>query len=151
MASSNPTLAGEENSAHSDPLSVHHTSEHRLSPSISCHDKAVEPRIELRGEKYWVLHNYIRGSETFHCNETVTLTTHGSFSFMDNLFPLLDRWRGPLSVAVFAPGDDYGRAVEAIMFQRHCLEGDQSDLVRRLATFHIFFPDSHVPPKVILI
>ena len=50
VASSNPTLAGEENSVgHSDPLSVDHTSEHRLGPSISCHDKAVEPRIELRG------------------------------------------------------------------------------------------------------
>ena len=49
VASSDPTLAGEENSALSDHLSVHHTSEHRLSPSISCHDKAVEPRIELRG------------------------------------------------------------------------------------------------------
>ena len=134
-----------------DPINIDHFLGRRLSPSILCHDKAIEPRIELRGEKYWVLHNYIRGSETFHCNETVTLTTHGSFSFMDNLFPLLDRWRGPLSVAVFAPGDDYGRAVEAIMFQRHCLEGEQSDLVRRLATFHIFFPDSHVPPKVILI
>ena len=50
MASSNPTLAGEENSAgHSDPVNVDHTSERRLSPSISCHDRAVEPRIELRG------------------------------------------------------------------------------------------------------
>ena len=45
-----------------------------------------------RGEKYWVLYNYIRGSESFHCNETVTLTTHGSYSFMDNLFPLLGRY-----------------------------------------------------------
>ena len=63
--------------------------------------------LPLRGEKYWVLHNYIRGSETFHCNETVTLTTHGSYSFMENLYPLLERWRGPLSIAVFAPGDDY--------------------------------------------
>ena len=50
VASSDPTLDGEENSAgHSDPVNVDHTSERRLSPSISCHDKAVEPRIELRG------------------------------------------------------------------------------------------------------
>ena len=104
-----------------------------------------------RNEKYWVLYNYIRGSEAFHCNETVTLTTHGSYSFMDNLYPLLERWRGPLSIAVFAPGDDYGRAVDAIMYQRHCLEKGQSDLVRRLATFHIFFPEAHLPPKVIWI
>jgi hypothetical protein len=35
-----------------------------------------------------------------------------------HLFSLLDRWRGPVSVAVFAPGDDYERAVEAIMYHR---------------------------------
>ena len=33
------------------------------------------------------------------------------------------------------------------MFQRHCFEDTKSDLVRRLATFHIFFPDSHTPPE----
>ena len=43
------TVTGEEMSAApSEPLSVDHSSEHRLSPSISCHDKATGPRIELR-------------------------------------------------------------------------------------------------------
>ena len=130
-----------------DPINIDHFLGRHLSPSILCHDKAIEPRIELRGEKYWVLYNYIRSSETFHCNETVTLTTHGGFSYMDNLFPLLERWQGPLSVAVFAPGDDYSLTIKAIMFQRHCLEDTKSDLVRRLATFHIFFPDLHIPPE----
>ena len=39
---------GEETAAPSEPVTVDHSSEHRLSPSISCHDKAIEPRIELR-------------------------------------------------------------------------------------------------------
>ena len=38
-----------------DPINVDHTLGRRLGPSILCNDKAIEPRIELRGEKYWVL------------------------------------------------------------------------------------------------
>ena len=45
---SDPTANGEETAASSEPVTVDHSSEHRLSPSISCHDKAIEPRIELR-------------------------------------------------------------------------------------------------------
>ena len=45
---SDPTVTGEEISAPSEPVSVNHSSEHRVSSSISCHDKATEPRIELR-------------------------------------------------------------------------------------------------------
>ena len=96
-SASDPKVTREEISAPSEPISFDHLSEHRLSTSISCHDKATEPRIALRGEKYWVLSNYIRGSEAFHCNETVTLTTHGSYSFMDNVYPLLERWQVRIS------------------------------------------------------
>ena len=134
------STTGEEATSHSEPTRLDHSSKRLISPSLSCQDKSTDPRIELRGEKYWVLYNFIRATEIFHCNETITITTHGTYSFMDNLFPMLERWRGPLSMAVFAPGEDYGRAINAIMHQRNCLEKEQSELVRRLATFHIFFP-----------
>jgi hypothetical protein len=52
-----------------------------------------------------------------------------------------------VSVGVFAPGEDYSRAVEAIMYQRQCIDKEKSKLVRELATFHIFFPIDHFPPK----
>ena len=92
---------GEEASLPPEPARLNHSSEHRVGPSIVCQDKAAEPRIELRGEKYWVLYNYVRASESFHCNETITLTTHGSHSFMDNLFPLLERWQVRSSRPIF--------------------------------------------------
>ena len=44
----------------------------------------------MRG-KYWVLYNYIRAAKHYNCNETITYTTHGDFTFLDNLEPLLER------------------------------------------------------------
>ena len=45
--------------------------------------------------QYWVLYNYVRAEKVFNCNESLTYTTHGDFSFLDNLEPLLARWLGP--------------------------------------------------------
>jgi len=98
----------------------------------------------MRG-KYWVLYNYIRAANHFNCNETITYTTHGDFTFLDNLEPLLERWRGPLSVAVYAPGSDLEDSIDAILYFRDCTN---SSLVRDLASFHIYFDLSHIPAQV---
>ena len=95
--------------------------------------------------KYWVLYNYVRAEKLFNCNETITYTTHGDFSFLDNLEPLLARWRGPVSVAVYAPGSDLDDTIDAILYFRDC--GD-TDLVRSYATFHVFFDLDHIPANV---
>ena len=42
--------------------------------------------------KYWVLYNYVRARKYFNCNQTITYTTHGDFTFLDNLEPLLERY-----------------------------------------------------------
>ena len=68
--------------------------------------------------KYWVLYNYIRAARQFNCAETITYTTHGQFTFLDNLEPLLERWRGPISVAVYAPGSDLQETVDVILYFR---------------------------------
>ena len=68
--------------------------------------------------KYWVLYNYIRAARQFNCAETITYTTHGQFTFLDNLEPLLERWRGPISVAVYAPGSDLQDTIDTILYFR---------------------------------
>ena len=95
--------------------------------------------------KFWVLYNYIRAARRFDCNETITYTTHGDFTFLDNLEPLLERWQGPISVAVYAPGSDLEDTIDAILYFRDC---SQTTLVRDFATFHIFFDLDNIPATV---
>ena len=95
--------------------------------------------------QYWVLYNYVRAEEVFNCNESLTYTTHGDFSFLDNLEPLLARWQGPISVSVYAPGSDLDDTLDSILYFRDCT---QTDLVRKFATFHVFFDMGHIPASI---
>lgn len=115
-----------------------------LSENLTCQNKPLQFHQSMRN-KYWVLYNYVRAEKLFNCNETITYTTHGDFSFLDNLEPLLARWRGPVSVAVYAPGSDLDDTIDAILYFRDC--GD-TDLVRSYATFHVFFDLDHIPANV---
>lgn len=55
----------------------------------------------------------------------------------------ISRWAAPLSVAVYAPGDDYDKTLSIILFLRNCHQ--QSSIVKRFATFHIFFESNFFP------
>ncbi|XP_071450808.1 beta-1,4-glucuronyltransferase 1 [Hetaerina americana] len=116
-----------------------------LASALGCRDhrQRPPPKYLQRGD-HWVLLNYVRAERTFGCAESVTYTTHGDFSFLDNLPSLLERWGGPVSLALFAPGDDFGRTLDAVSFARSCL----SPLVRELVTFHLYFGVKDVPIKV---
>jgi len=120
------------------------TSIHSISPNVTCLNKPIEFQQSMRSN-YWILYNYIRAERKFNCNESITYTTHGDFTFMDNLEPLLERWQGPISVAVYAPGSDLEDTVDTILYYRDCTN---SKLVRDLATFHIFFDMSHIPANI---
>ena len=39
-------------------------------------------------------------------SETITFTTQSEYYYLDNLVPLLERWQGPVSLAVYTPGED---------------------------------------------
>ena len=67
-----------------------------------------------------MLYNYIRAGRQFNCAETITYTTHGQFTFLDNLEPLLERWQGPISVSVYAPGSDLEATLDVILYFRSC-------------------------------
>ncbi|CAG9769597.1 unnamed protein product [Ceutorhynchus assimilis] len=115
----------------------------KIKEITQCLDKPFVPKTQQRGD-YWVLYNYIRAERTFKCEETVTYTTHADYSFMDNLVPLLERWRAPISIALHAPGTDFAYTLESIAHLRDCT----SSLVRELVTFHIYFSTKHVPKEV---
>jgi len=115
-----------------------------LSPSLFCYNTDQQFRQGLRGE-HWVLYNYIKAKKQFQCNESITYTTHGGYEFLDNLEPLLKRWQGPLSLAVYAPGSDFQKAIDSILYYRECAE---STLVKDFVTFHIFFDFFHIPEQI---
>lgn len=115
----------------------------RVRNITSCLDRPQNPKIQQRGD-YWVLYNYIPSDRHFTCSESITYTTHADYTFLDNLIPLVERWRGPISIAMHAPGTDFGRTLESIAYLREC----GSDLVRELVTWHIYFSTRHVPKEV---
>lgn len=53
---------------------------------------------------YSVIYNYIAADNTPSFNQSVTLTTQGTYEFLYHVEFLCQRWDGPISVAVYAPG-----------------------------------------------
>ncbi len=95
---------------------------------------------------YVLLKNYIPAEAVFWGNESVTYTTHSDPTFLDNLVPLVKRWRGPVSLAIYCPGTDYDLALKAAAFYRHCVQDDDASiLIRKYVTFHFFFEAKHNP------
>ncbi|XP_050435016.1 beta-1,4-glucuronyltransferase 1 [Adelges cooleyi] len=114
-----------------------------LRDLLGCSDKSNRRRIAQRGD-YWVLYNYVPARRWFKCDESITYTTHADYTFLDNLEPLLDRWRGPISIALYTPGADFMPTLSAIRYLRQC----RSPLVAELVTFHLYFASGHVPKSV---
>ena len=59
-------------------------------------------------------------------------------------------WGGPLSISVYAPGDDFDRAMRKIQNLRYCLSGESSRWVREFVSFHLFFDAKHSPATSVL-
>jgi hypothetical protein len=116
-----------------------------VSQGVLCYDKDKRFKQGARG-KYWVLYNYVPARKDFRCNESITYTTHGDFTFFDNLEPLVERWQGPVSLSVYAPGSDYMRTVESILYYRECTG---RNLVKDHVTFHIYFELTNIPDDII--
>lgn len=109
-----------------------------------CNDVDLKPTKAQRGE-YYVLFNYIRATSRFRCAQSITFTTHGDIRFLDNLLILTDRWRGPISVAVHTPGEDFITMLEAIWHLREC---SGTTLIKEYVTFHFYFHHQHAPEEV---
>lgn len=114
-----------------------------LRDVIQCHDKGNDYVIAQKGE-FWVLYNYVTANRTYACHESVTYTTHADFTFLDNLQPLIERWRGPISLALYAPGTDFASTLASIRYLRKC----SSPLISEYVTFHVYFEAKHLPKTI---
>lgn len=126
-----------------DEVRKYRTVLEKVRSITNCLDRPVVPKTQQRGD-YWVLYNYVPAERSFKCHETITYTTHADYSFMDNLVPLLEHWKGPVSLALHAPGADFKNTLDSIAYLRDCTD----PLVRELVTFHVYFSTKHVPKEV---
>lgn len=108
-----------------------------------CVDRPLRRMAQQRGD-YWVLYNYVQAKRTFACDESITYTTHADYSFLDNLVPLVEKWKGPISLALHAPGADFKSTLNGIWYLRDCT----TPLIKELVTFHIYFSTKHIPKEV---
>lgn len=134
-------LRAEESSSETSSSNVaNNGNECPLKPD-SCKNVIPKQRVELRGTKYWVMYNLVLGEQLFACDESVTYTTHGDFTFFDHLSTLAEKWNGPISFAVYAPSGDFRPTIKSIIYLRQCAPAK----VKRLVTFHLFFDVDHIP------
>ncbi|KAI4459830.1 hypothetical protein MML48_6g00018602 [Holotrichia oblita] len=108
-----------------------------------CVNRPLRSMAQQRGD-YWVLYNYVRAKRTFACDESITYTTHADYSFLDNLVPLVEKWKGPISLALHAPGADFKSTLNSIWYLSDCT----TPLIKELVTFHIYFSTKHIPKEV---
>ncbi|XP_050043979.1 uncharacterized protein [Dermacentor andersoni] len=98
------------------------------------------------GVDFVVHENFVAGDDCPPAYaENVTLVTHATYGFLRHVAELCDRWQGPLSVAVFAPGTDTGRALAWIDFLRRC---GRNACVRRSVTWHLVYDREHTPASL---
>ncbi|KRT82049.1 hypothetical protein AMK59_4316 [Oryctes borbonicus] len=109
----------------------------------NCVTRPLLNMAQQRGD-YWVFYNYVLARRTFECDESVTYTTHADYSFLDNLVPLVEKWQGPISLALHAPGTDFKTTLDSIWYLRDCT----SPLIKELVTFHVYFSTKHIPKEV---
>lgn len=117
---------------------------HEENNHIKCDNKPLQSAFKQRGQ-FWVLYNYVQADEQFNCDETITYATHGDYTFLDNLAILAERWQGPISVALYAPGYDFNATLDAIAHLRNC---GKSSLIRTFVSFHVFFGYKDIPDVV---
>ncbi|KAH8269334.1 hypothetical protein KR018_004614 [Drosophila ironensis] len=118
-----------------------------LSQLLKCRNRSLRFQRLQHGE-YWLLQNLVIGekSRNIGCAEALTYTTIGDYTFFDNLLPVVERWLAPVSFAIHTPGYDLNATLDAIQYVRNCLEG--SDIIRDWVTFHVYFPNKHMPEYV---
>jgi hypothetical protein len=56
---------------------------------------ASRPSLPIQSQhgEYWILENYIPADLSFRCDESITCTTHGDYTHLDNLETIISRWQ----------------------------------------------------------
>lgn len=119
----------------------------KLKKFVNCESKAYKSSNAIYKD-YWVLENYVMADHgDIPCYSNVTYTTHADYTYLDNVVPLLERWRSPLSLAIYAPGTDFEPTIHSILYLLQCHPGH--DLVRQLCSIHLYFDVEHLPQVVL--
>ncbi|XP_076344409.1 beta-1,4-glucuronyltransferase 1-like isoform X2 [Tachypleus tridentatus] len=92
---------------------------------------------------YCVMEAFYEAEKMVGFNSSVTLTTQATTGFEHHVEQLCRRWQGPISVAVYSPGEDFRSVRENIEYFRRCRDA----CVREWVTWHLFYDWSH-PPDV---
>lgn len=94
---------------------------------------------------YTTVTNYIRAMKSFNFNSSITLTTQATTEYVYHILELCKRWDGPISVAVFCPGQEMAVAVTLVKFMRQCLPALLSACIRDKVTWHLAYNRAHGP------
>ncbi|XP_076363353.1 beta-1,4-glucuronyltransferase 1-like [Tachypleus tridentatus] len=95
---------------------------------------------------YCILEVDYKAENTTGFNNSVTLTTQATTGFEYHVEELCRRWQGPVSVAIYAPGDDLKSALENIEYLRRC----GHECVRQWVTWHFLYDQMHPPESSLL-
>ncbi|XP_076363357.1 beta-1,4-glucuronyltransferase 1-like [Tachypleus tridentatus] len=95
---------------------------------------------------YCILEVVYKAENTTGFNNSVTLTTQATTGFEYHVEELCRRWQGPVSVAIYAPGDDLKFALENIEYLRRC----GHECVRQWVTWHFLYDQMHPPESSLL-
>jgi len=95
---------------------------------------------ETRGS-YSVLKNYIPSDEKPGYNQSVTLTTQGTYEFLYHIENLCKRWDGHISVGVYSPGDELKLVVNLIYYLREC----KHSCVKTKTSWHLVYDTNFGP------
>lgn len=107
---------------------------------ITCHLQPPVKRITAKGN-FIVFNNFVEAEIQFGCFEFVTMAVQGDYTTLHNLIKLNQRWQGPISLAVYAPGRDFFVVLKWISYLRACTVDGIKDFV----TFHLFMENSELP------
>lgn len=107
----------------------------------NCKTKILQTTFKQHGD-FWVLYNYVKAKKNFRCYESITYATQGDYKFLGHLENLVERWKGPVSVALYAPGHDFQLIIDSIAYLRNC---DRHNFIKDYVTFHVYFETKNLP------
>ncbi|GFT89471.1 beta-1,4-glucuronyltransferase 1 [Nephila pilipes] len=89
--------------------------------------------VEQRG-RYIIIKNYIRSAIQPNKGNTMTLASAALFTDLSHLPEICGRWKGPVSISVYAPGSDFKTALKKIFSLRLA-----NSCIHQNVTWHLFF------------
>lgn len=116
-----------------------------ITTIFNCNDKILRKNVEYHGD-YVIFNNFVKPDKDHKCDESIALSTPADYRFLDNVVPLIERWNGPISIALYAPGYDFLTSLRSIAYLRKC--SSASDLIRKYVSFHLFCEHDHLPNQV---